>query len=51
MGTIKFFLKFGQREYMETFAKGNLYFSNAEKFWGIDYGFNNNKDIGFSITI
>ena len=36
MRTIKFFLKFGQREHIETFSKGNLYFSNAEKFWGIE---------------
>ena len=36
MGKIKFFLKFGERGHLETFSKGKLYFSNAEKFWGIE---------------
>ncbi len=32
MNEIKFFLKFGEREYLERFQKGNLFFSNAQTF-------------------
>lgn len=27
---------YGQREHIEIFSKGNLYFANAVKFWGIE---------------
>lgn len=32
----KYFLKFGERDHIEEFAAGKLYFSNAERFWGIE---------------
>ena len=36
MDKVKFLLKFGQREHMESFADGYLYCSNAKTFWGIE---------------
>ncbi len=36
MNRIRFFLKFGQREHLESFVKGNLYCSNAQTFRGIE---------------
>lgn len=36
MQHIKYLLKFGKADHLKFLAKGNLYFSNAEKFWGIE---------------
>lgn len=36
MGQIAFLLKFGEESHLKDFAKGELYFSNAETFWGIE---------------
>ena len=36
MREIKYFLKFGQKKYIEAFADGTLYCSNAQTFWGIE---------------
>lgn len=36
MRKIKFFLKFGQKEHVESFAAGTLFCSNAQAFWGIE---------------
>ncbi len=36
MGHIKFLLKFGEEFHLKEFAKGSLYCSNAETFWGIE---------------
>ena len=36
MGHIKFLLKFGEESHLKEFAKGSLYCSNAETFWGIE---------------
>ena len=36
MGNIRFFLKFGKKEHMESLVEGNLYCSNAQTFWGIE---------------
>ena len=36
MSNIKYLLKFGRREHVESFAAGSLYCSNAQTFWGIE---------------
>lgn len=36
MGHIKCLLKFGEESHLKEFAKGSLYCSNAETFWGIE---------------
>lgn len=36
MTEIKFLLKFGKREHLESLVKGNIYCSNAIIFWGIE---------------
>ena len=36
MTEIKFLLKFGKREHLESLVKGNIYCSNAITFWGIE---------------
>lgn len=36
MSKIKFLLKFGKREHLESLVEGNIYFSNAITFWGIE---------------
>lgn len=36
MDEVKYLLKFGQKQYLDSFANGNLYFSNAEKFQNIE---------------
>lgn len=36
MVEIKYLLKFGKREHLESLVKGNLYYSNAITFWGIE---------------
>ena len=36
MAEIKFLLKFGKREHLESLVKGNIYCSNAITFWGIE---------------
>lgn len=38
MSEIKFLLKFGEKEHIESFVKGSLYCSNAQTFWGIEDG-------------
>lgn len=32
MSEIKFFLKFGERQHLESLQQGNLFFSNAQTF-------------------
>ena len=36
MSNIKYLLKFGRKEHVESFAAGSLYCSNAQTFWGIE---------------
>ena len=36
MSKIKFLLKFGKREHLDSLVEGNIYFSNAITFWGIE---------------
>lgn len=36
MGEIKYLLKFGKREHLESLVQGNIYCSNAVTFWGIE---------------
>lgn len=36
MSEIKFLLKFGRREHLESLVEGNIYCSNAITFWGIE---------------
>ena len=36
MDEIKYLLKFGKREHLESLVKGNIYCSNAVTFWGIE---------------
>lgn len=36
MSEIKFLLKFGKREHLESLVEGNIYCSNAITFWGIE---------------
>ena len=36
MAEIKFLLKFGKREHLESLVKGSIYCSNAITFWEID---------------
>jgi hypothetical protein len=36
MSNIKYLLKFGKREHLESLVKGNIYCSNAITFWGIE---------------
>ena len=36
MAEIKYLLKFGKREHLESLVKGNIYCSNAITFWGIE---------------
>lgn len=36
MSEIKFLLKFGKREHLESLVEGNVYCSNAITFWGIE---------------
>ena len=36
MTDIKYLLKFGKREHLESLVNGNLYCSNAITFWGIE---------------
>lgn len=36
MNKVRFFLKFGKREHLESFAAGNLFCSNAITFWEIE---------------
>lgn len=36
MAEIKYLLKFGKREHLESLVNGNLYCSNAITFWGIE---------------
>ena len=36
MNDIKFLLKFGKKEHIESFVNGSLYCSNAQTFWGIE---------------
>ena len=36
MEHMKFLLKFGEESHLKEFAKGSLYCSNAETFWGIE---------------
>lgn len=36
MAEIKFLLKFGKREHLESLVKGSIYCSNAITFWGIE---------------
>lgn len=36
MAEIKYLLKFGKREHLESLVKGNIYCSNAVTFWGIE---------------
>ena len=36
MTDIKYLLKFGKREHLESLVNGNIYFSNAITFWGIE---------------
>jgi len=36
MYKIKYLLKFGKKVHIESFANGNLYFSNAKKYWEIE---------------
>ena len=36
MTEIKFLLKFGKREHLESLVKGNIYCSNVITFWGIE---------------
>lgn len=36
MNEVKFLLKFGKRNHIDTFANGGLFCSNAETFWGIE---------------
>ena len=36
MGEIKYLLKFGKREHLESLVQGNIYCSNAITFWGIE---------------
>jgi len=33
---IQLFLKFGKKEHLKSFANGDLFFSNAKVFWGIE---------------
>ena len=32
MDGVKYLLKFGEKQHLDSFANGNLYFSNAETF-------------------
>ena len=36
MADIKYLLKFGKREHLESLVSGNIYCSNAITFWGIE---------------
>ena len=36
MNKVRFFLKFGKREHLESFVAGNLFCSNAITFWEIE---------------
>lgn len=36
MNKIKYLLKFGKKEHLQSLIAGNLYFSNAVTFWGIE---------------
>ncbi|WP_314761220.1 hypothetical protein [uncultured Abiotrophia sp.] len=36
MPEIKLLLKFGKKEHLESLVRGNLYFSSALTFWGIE---------------
>lgn len=36
MADIKYLLKFGKREHLESLVNGNIYCSNAITFWGIE---------------
>lgn len=36
MDEVKYLLKFGEKQYLDSFANGNLYFSNAETFQNIE---------------
>ncbi len=36
LDSIEFFLKFGEKQHIDEFVKGNLFCSNAESFWNIE---------------
>lgn len=36
MDGVKYLLKFGEKQHLDSFANGNLYFSNAETFQNIE---------------